>query len=140
MLPKRSTALQTVTSSVGRRFGPHEALDALHLAYPFLGSGGCATGVNRRSAAGASEMGDAERHSALSVSVRKILEWLDGHEARQLGRLSVTGSSSPTSEAPIFGANQTVREVGSSILPEEKRLFNGVLVLELNVRGTQQTR
>lgn len=80
------------------------------------------------------------RHSVVSDSVGKALERLGGHEARPLGRLSVKGSGRPASEPPIFGANQTVREVGGTIFPKKKRLFHGGLVLELNVRCIQKTR
>lgn len=80
------------------------------------------------------------RHSVLSDSARKVLEWLGDHKVRRLGHLSAKGSDRPASEPPIIGANRTVREVGSTILPEKKRLFHGGLVLELNARYVRQAR
>ena len=55
------------------------------------------------------------------------------YKPRQLGSLHIQGRRRSTSKPSVFGADQTISESGSRILPDEKRLLDRRFILESNI-------
>ncbi|MCX7152132.1 MAG: hypothetical protein NT115_06305, partial [Proteobacteria bacterium] len=58
---------------------------------------------------------------------------LGSYKSRQLGSLHIEGCRRSTSEPSVLDADQTIGEIGSRILPDEKGLLDGRLILESNI-------
>ena len=66
-------------------------------------------------------------------------ESLRNYKSRQLGSLHIEGCRSSASKSSVLGTNQTISEIGSRILPDEKSLLDGRLILESNIARIEQT-
>jgi len=58
---------------------------------------------------------------------------------RQLGSLQIKGCRRSTSKPSVFGTDQAISEIGSRILPDEKSLLDGWLILTGQHRRTCST-
>ena len=58
----------------------------------------------------------------------------------QLGSLHIEGCRRSTSKTSVLDTDQTICEIGSRILPDEKRLLDGRFILESNIDRIEQAR
>lgn len=65
---------------------------------------------------------------------------LRGNKPRQLGSLCIEGRCHPTTQSSVFGTDQAIGEIGSSIFPDKNSFLDCRLILELNIGRIEQAR
>jgi hypothetical protein len=84
--------------------------------------------------------GHARNASSKRVVTRLHRISLGSYKPRQLGSLHIESCRRSTSKPSVLGTDQTISEIGSRILPDEKSLFDGRLILESNIGSIEQAR
>ncbi len=81
------------------------------------------------------------RNASSKRDVTMLRRLLSGsYESRQLGSLHIKCCCRSTTKSSVLGTYQTISEIGSRILPAEKSLLDGRLILKSNIGRFEQAR
>src|ERR1700674_2902854 len=78
--------------------------------------------------------GPQVRNASSKRDVTTLRRFSSGsYKPRQLGSLHIEGRRRSTSKPSVLSTDQTISEIGSRILPDEKSLLDGRFILESNI-------